>query len=198
MAEHSAADDDKAIEGTSSRPSQESTGKKITGSRNLEDALKMLQAQLNFQQQQLDLLRGLAPSIERQAPKQVLTLGDCEHAVKWMEERGPESVHIKEIGTSLIKDCCDSNALWFSRAEALAKYSYFLSLHGIPGTRDNLQQEALSQQLQQAWPIALGVVKGPILCWKDSFGVARWSFYNVKGDEIKNTGKPVGSLLDPI
>jgi hypothetical protein len=193
-----ATDDDKAVEGTGSGPSQESTGNKIAGSGNLEEVLKMLQAQLNFPQQQLDFLRGLAPSIEPIAPQPVLTLRDCEHAVRWMEKRGPESVDMKDIGTAFIKHCCDGNALWFSRAEALTKYTYFISRYGVPGTRDNLQQELLSQRLQQAWPTALGVVKGPIFYWKNYFGVTRWDFYDVKGDEMTNITELVISFLDLI
>jgi hypothetical protein len=107
MAGPSAADDDKAIEGLGSGASQKPTGKKITDSKNLEKVLKMFRAQLNFQQQQLDLFQGLSPSIEPTKPPPVLTLRDCERALRRMEKKGLKSVYIKEISTSLIKHCCD-------------------------------------------------------------------------------------------
>jgi hypothetical protein len=123
-------DDNEVVEDDGIGQTIKSSGKTPVDGKKLEEISEMFQSQLEFQQRQLDLLRGLTKTEEAPAHTRTPTFEDCVRAVKWMEERSPEIMRLKELGKGFIVQCRGRGVLWFSRLSLMAKSKDFVSTYG--------------------------------------------------------------------
>jgi len=214
---------DEAAEITEDHSNDQSTGKTPVDDKKLDEILKAFQSQLDFQQGELNLLRGLTKPKKSQASKPNPTFEDYERAIEWLDYKSPNGVHWKKLSEDFIRSCRSQDILWFSAAGSLlGDNKNFLSTYRVgenPQGRYVLEPRPDSfsettpqmQRLLDCWPESLAVerekkvgwTKGfgereEEFRWTEKFGICDWYFFNGGGKQSHAEVKFLSKLITTL